>query len=257
MSTCNYIPLCFLETFKFIRKYAQLAQVHNRMNSKDRKKIYQKIKSRGVKIDHACEVGVYLPATSNIIDFIKDGVRGSLVEADPNTVKILEEYFRNYSVTIHPVAVWSEAGTVRLSRAAASTFVSAIQSSPAVINDKYVTSFSNSFDVKAVVFSEIDTCDIDLLSVDIEGGEWHVINNLKSRPKVISVETHGKYYTNPFIEEINRWMHENGYVRWYKDSSDTVFIKKGSFEPSFFDNLDTFLSMTGVAFKKFKKKFKL
>lgn len=234
----------------------QLATSRNSMNTKEQKKIYRKIKSKGIAIDHACEVGVYLPETSNIIDFIKDGVRASLVEADPNTVKILEEYFKNYPVTIYPVAVWSEAGTVRLSRAAASTFVSAIQSSPAIVNDNYTTRIENSFEVKAVVFSEIDRGDIDLLSVDIEGGEWNVIKNLKSRPKFISVETHGKYYTNPFIKEINGWMDENQYVPWYKDSSDTVFVKKDLLEPALIDKLDTTLSMAGVAFKKFKRRFK-
>jgi hypothetical protein len=41
-----------------------------------------------------------------------------------------------------------------------------------------------------------------LLSVDTEGCEWYALKNLKSRPKVISLETHGKYYTNAYIKEI-------------------------------------------------------
>lgn len=226
------------------------------MNDKEKKKIYRKIKSRNISIDHACEVGVYLPQTSNIIDFIKEGRRASLVEADPKTVSILEDYFKQHNVTIFPVAVWSSSGTVRLSRAAASTFISELKSSPAIVNDKYKVDMDNSFAVNCVVFSEIDKGDIDLLSVDIEGGEWHVINHLKSRPKVISVETHGKYYTNPFINEITQWMSENQYRLWFKDASDTVFMKNELGKPSVSDQLETVLSEAKIRWKKFKRVFK-
>ena len=226
------------------------------MNDKEQKKLHQKIKSRGIRIDHACEVGVYLPQTSNIIDFIKEGVRASLVEADPDTVTILREYFKDYSVTIFPVAVWSTSGTIRLSRAAASTFVSELESSPAIVNDKYKVNIDNSFEVKCVVFSEIDEGNIDLLSIDIEGGEWHVIRNLRSRPKVISVETHGKYYTNPFLKEIRRWMSEQDYMVWYKDASDTVFVRRGVTQPSLLDKIETLLFEGKVVWKKFKRLFK-
>jgi FkbM family methyltransferase len=226
------------------------------MNTQEQKKIYRKIRSRNIGIGHACEVGVYLPQTSNIIDFIKEGVRASLVEADPETVKILTDYFKSYSVKIFPVAVWSASGTVRLSRAAASTFVSEIQSSPAIVNDKYKVNLDNSFEVKCAVFSEIDEGDIDLLSIDIEGGEWNVIKFMKSRPKVISVETHGKYYTNPFINEINQWMTENLYIIWYQDASDTVFAKKGIVEPSIIDLVETSLAKAKIYWKKFKRLFK-
>lgn len=226
------------------------------MNDKEQKRIYRKIKSRNLSIDHVCEVGVYLPQTSNIIDFIKEGRRASLVEADPKTVSILEDYFKGYNVAIFPVAVWSSSGTVRLSRAAASTFISELKSSPAIVNDKYKVDFDNSFEVKCVVFSEIDKGDIDLLSVDIEGGEWHVINHLISRPKVISVETHGKYYTNPFINEITQWMSDNQYRLWFKDSSDTVFLKNELGKPSLSDQLETSLSEAKIRWKKFKRVFK-
>jgi len=226
------------------------------MNNKEQKRIYRKINSRNIVINHACEVGVYLPQTSNIIDFIKKGVRASLVEADPETVKVLTEYFKGYSVKIFPVAVWSTSGTVRLSRAAASTFVSEIHSSPAIVNDNYTKRLDNSFEVKCVVFSEIDGGDIDLLSIDIEGGEWNVIKNLTSRPKIISVETHGKYYTNPFLQEIYNWMDENQYIAWYKDDSDTVFVKKGITRPTLADRMITVLSKSKILFKKFKRLFK-
>ena len=43
---------------------------------------------------------------------------------------------------------------------------------------------------------------IDLLSVDTEGCEWFVLQTLRSRPAVISIETHGGLYLNPHRDEI-------------------------------------------------------
>jgi len=39
-----------------------------------------------------------------------------------------------------------------------------------------------------------------------------VLKHLVSRPKVISIETHGKYYLNPFLTEITQWMEREGYT---------------------------------------------
>ncbi len=220
------------------------------------KQIYQKSKERNLSFSHVCEVGVYLPETSNIIDFIKDGIRATLVEADPDTVEKIKSYFEGYDITLHPCAVWDRNGTIRLSKAKASTFVSELKSSPAIENDRYEIRESETFEVPCKIFTEIDTSDIDLLSIDIEGSEWFVIKYLTSIPKVISVETHGKYYTNPYIHEIEKWMHEKNYIIWYKDGSDTVFIQKGLLTPSVSDKLDTSISELKIRWKKLKRLFK-
>lgn len=221
---------------------ASTATPTNRSTDNAPMKIYQKVQSRGIAISHACEVGVYLPHTSNIIDFINAGTRASLVEADPETVAVLHDTFRDRNVTVYPVAVWSSSGTVRMSRAASSTFVSELESSPAIVNDQYQVEADNTFEVRCVLFSEIDQGDIDLLSVDIEGAEWNVIQHLTSRPKVISVETHGKYYVNPRRDDILTWMRDHSYLVWYKDTSDTVFIRSDVGAPSFGDRVGTMLT---------------
>lgn len=226
------------------------------MNTKDIKVIYKRLKSRGLKFNHVCEVGVYLPQTSNIINFIKDGVRATLVEADPETVEKIKKYFSGYAVHVEPVAVWDTSGTITLSKAAASTFVTQLEVSPAIINDKYQVSDSNTFEVPCKVFSEIDDGTIDLLSVDIEGGEWYVVKHLKSRPKVISIETHGKYYVNPFIKQIEMWMQTENYKVWYKDRSDTIYIKSGLLEPTLGERISTFLALSRIRWKKMKRIFK-
>ncbi len=220
------------------------------------KQIYRKSKKRNLTYRHVCEVGVYLPETSNVIDFIKDGIRATLVEADPETVEKIRAYFKGYNIQLHPCAVWERNGTIKLSKAQASTFVSELKSSPAIENDRYEIKESETFEVSCKAFSEIDTGDIDLLSIDIEGSEWFVIKHLISRPKTISVETHGKYYTNPYIHEIKKWMQDNDYITWYKDGSDTVFIQKRLFTPSWKDKVYIAFNNLKIRWKKLKRLFK-
>ncbi|MBK7649484.1 MAG: hypothetical protein IPJ20_00340 [Flammeovirgaceae bacterium] len=113
------------------------------MNTNDIKVIYRRLKARELNFNHVCEVGVYLPETSNIINFIKDGIRATLVEADPDTVEKIKKYFTGYSVHVEPVAVWDTNGVIKLSKAAASTFVTQLEISPAIVNDKYQVSEAN------------------------------------------------------------------------------------------------------------------
>jgi len=221
------------------------------------KKIYQAVKLKNIDIAHACEVGVYLPQTSNVIDFIAENVKTTLVEADPNIVEKIKSYFEGKNnIEIVPVAVWDTNGTLKFSKAQSSTFATEIGKSPAVVNDKFKVEEHETFEVPCKVFSEIDTGDIDLLSVDTEGCEWYVIKHLKSKPKVISIETHGKFYVNPFIKEIEAWMQEHEYVMWYKDNSDTVFVKKEIYSPTSFDKLALWWREFRVGARRLKKHFR-
>jgi len=220
------------------------------------KLLYRKLRNKGFKPRHVCEVGVYLPETSNILDFINEGIRATLVEADPVTVEKINAFFRGKNITVFPCAIWDRKGTIKLSKAAASTFVAELQSSPAIKNDKYVVKEEDTFEVPCNVFSDIDDGTIDLLSIDIEGSEWYVIKHMKSRPKVLSIETHGKYYTNPFMAEINKWIAANDYRIWYKDGSDTVYVHGDIFEPTLMDKWETFLTDTAISWKKLKGRIK-
>lgn len=226
------------------------------MNSNEIKIIYKRLKQRNISFNHVCEVGVYLPETSNILNFIQDGVKATLVEADPDTVKKIETYFAGFPIKVVPVAVWDTSGVIKLSKAAASTFVSELKSSPAIVNDQYQVNKETTFEVPCKMFSEIDDGTIDLLSVDIEGGEWYVIKHLVSRPKVLSIETHGKYYVNPFIAEIENWMRRENYLTWYKDASDTVYVRKGLLRPTSAEKFGTNMALLKIRWKKFKRNFK-
>jgi len=218
--------------------------------------MYQKLRARGLTLTHVCEVGVYIPETSNILDFINNGVRATLVEADPDVAKKIKAAFATKNIDLHPVAVWDTNGTLKLSKAASSTFATELPTSPALENDRYHVSEATTFEVPCVQFSTIDDGTIDLLSIDIEGGEWYVLKHLVSSPKVLSIETHGKYYTNPFLTEITAWLAQHHYTLWYKDGSDSVFIKEGLFSVNFFDKLATKRVELLIRWKKFKRIFK-
>jgi FkbM family methyltransferase len=194
------------------------------------RELYNQCKAKGLTFSHVCEVGVYLPETSNILDFILEGIKTTLVEPDPKNVKAIREFFKNNeNISLFPYAVFDYNGVIELSQRESSTFVSSLPSSPALVNDSYQKSESDNFEVECKTFDIIDDGSIDLLSVDTEGCEWYVLKNIKSRPNVISIETHGKSYINPFMNEISEWFQRNHYVIWYKDKSDSVYIKENLF----------------------------
>ncbi len=218
------------------------------------KKIYEKLTKKGVAIRHACEVGVYMPETSNVLDFAFDGVRTTLVEPDPQSIAAIEKYFENMpNIELHKVAIYNRNGKLKLSKAESSTFATELESSPALVNDKYKKTEENTFEADCVKFSEIDDDTIDLLSIDTEGCEWYVLGDIISRPKVISVETHGKYYVNPFIEDIEKWMLINYYKVWYKDQSDTVYVKIDLFDLTLEERIDLLLTEAKIKLKRLKR----
>lgn len=219
-------------------------------------RIYEKLLPKKITFKHVCEVGVYIPETSNILEFINAGTRATLVEADPDVAKKIEAVFGAKNVRIYPVAVWDTTGRLKLSKAASSTFATELPNSPARENDRYHISEALTFEVPCVQFSEIDDGTIDLLSIDIEGGEWYVLKHMRSSPSVLSIETHGKYYTNPFMAQITTWLQAHNYVLWYKDGSDSVYIKEGLFSVSTFDKLETKRAELAIRWKKFKRIFK-
>ncbi|MCX5754053.1 MAG: FkbM family methyltransferase [Candidatus Krumholzibacteria bacterium] len=190
-------------------------------------KLYRKTRARGLNFSHAAEVGVYLPESSNILGFIKDGIRVDLFEPNPDCIEKLNDYFKgNSNVRIFPYAIYAENGPIRLYRDGASTFVADLKSSPALANDRYRPAQGDIFCAEARVFSDFDDGTIDLLSIDTEGCEWYVLMHLKSRPLVISLETGWKKYRNPYFPQIENWMSENGYGKWYRDGSDTVYLRR-------------------------------
>ncbi len=227
------------------------------MNRKDKKKLYVKLKKKQFSPLHVAEVGVYHPETSNIFDFILDGIRTTLVEPDPRSIELIEERFSAQdNVTLHKVAVYEKDGQIKLAQRDASTFASFLEASPAIINDSYELNENDTFVVEARRFDSIDDGTIDLLSVDTEGCEWYVIKYLVSRPGVISVETHGGIYTNPNFKDIDVWMKTNDYSVWFKDKSDTVYVRNDAIKLNFIDAVELRLTSIFLTLRKGKKLLK-
>lgn len=216
--------------------------------------IFEKLSDYLSEINIVCEVGVYLPETSNVIDFIHENKKVVLVEPDPTTQIKISDYFQNQAnVTLLPYAVYDYDGTIELSKANASTFISELSASPAIVNDKFEVDKHDKFTSECRKFSTIDPGNIDLLCVDIEGAEWFVLKHLISKPKVISLETHGKYYQNPHRAQINTWMTANGYEAWYMDGSDTVFTHSSFLKPTVSDKIHLFFTDLLVKVKALKR----
>jgi FkbM family methyltransferase len=190
-------------------------------------KLFTKCSRLSPDIAHVAEVGVYLPHTSNVLGWIEKGIRTSLFEADPQTAEKCREAFADHKeVSVNNLAIADYTGQLTLYRVGASTFADNVQSSPAIANDGYMPEKKDSFVVECTTFDVVDDGTIDVLSIDIEGGEWNVIRFLRSRPLVISVEFGYKSYVNPNAGNILRWMYKEGYEPWYADGSDVVFAKK-------------------------------
>ncbi len=199
------------------------------------KKLYTKVKKIPITVRHVAEVGVYLPETSNILGFIEERCKSDLVEPDPLALEKIHLRFAGYdNVSIHPYAVYNERTILGLYRTNASTFVETLPASPALVNDNYTPIEEDRFEVETRLFSDLDDGTIDVLSIDTEGCEWYVLETMKSHPAVISLETHGKRYTNPFIDKIDEWIQRHSYKVWYRDKSDTVYIR-GDIRLGFFD----------------------
>lgn len=225
------------------------------MDDKTNKKIYRKYKAKGIKVNHVCEVGVYLPALSNIYDFItKDKIRTTLVEPDPKSIGEINKLFKNNTnVTLYPVAIYDYNGVLELVQRNASTFAAALPASPAMINDHYEIKEQDKFTVECKRFDEIDDGSIELLSVDTEGCEWFILKYMKSRPLIISLETHGKSYLNPYLKEISGWVAKNEYGIWFMDKTDTVFYKRGAFQISALERIQLSLMNAYVKWRRWRK----
>jgi FkbM family methyltransferase len=191
---------------------------------------------------------------SNIFDYIEAGIRTTLVEPDHASIARIKERFGGYdNVTLHEVAAYEFEGELELSQRDASTFVSELEASPAIVNDGYEVNEDDKFSVRCTTFDTLDDGSIDLISIDTEGSEWYVIKYLKSRPAVISVETHGAVYVNPKITEIETWMADNGYVVYFKDKSDSVYVRPDRISVSAYDRLALAWKDARIRFRRFRK----
>jgi FkbM family methyltransferase len=181
------------------------------------------------KIKHVCEIGTYTPNELHCNNLIQDEtIKFTLIDANPNCINLLKERFtNNENVIILNYAIANYTGKINLynrwDHPDASAFIEGLPSCPAVINDAYSKNSKDIIECDCTTFDKIDTGDIDILFIDIEGAEWFVLKNMISKPKIISLETHGYKYTNPYMQNINDWVKENNYSIMYKGQTDTYY----------------------------------
>lgn len=218
--------------------------------------LYGKCKARQIQLKHVCEIGVNTPEKSNILDFIrKDKIRATLIEPDQKCATAIRSFFaEDVNVTLFPYAIYDYNGMLELAQRGESTFATSLPFSPAVVNDRYTVKKEDTFQVECRRFDDLDDGSIDLLSIDTEGCEWYALKYLKSRPQIISLETHGKEYSNPYLKEILGWMEQNGYKRWFITKSDSVFYKDGVLVPDAEDQSQLSSMDRYIRFRKFRKK---
>jgi FkbM family methyltransferase len=221
-------------------------------------RLTEMLKKKNYTPRHVCEVGVWHPRTSNIKYYIEKNIKSLLIEPDPESIELIEkEWGERKNLTLKTVACTDFEGTIDLHKAGSSSFVSSTKNSPAMVNDSFDIKKNISTKVDAKKFSSEDPGDIDLISIDIEGSEWFVIKHMLSRPDIISIETHGGYYINPHIEDIKMWMDEYNYVLWFKDNSDSVYVKKHIIKVEINEILFLMLKNIHLIFRRYRKGLKL
>ncbi len=190
------------------------------------RELFNEVKRIALPIQSVCEVGVYFADKCALKMFITAKIPATLIEADPACIEDLKSAYGNLpSVQIIPKAIWHERTQLKFYRSNASTFAGAVGGSPAVINDSYQLRDQDSFAVDTVLFSDVDSGNFDLVLIDVEGAEYNVLQHMKSRPKVLSLEIRASSYQNPRLHEIQNWLRENDYKLWFHNDTDSVFIR--------------------------------
>ena len=67
------------------------------------------------------------------------------------------------------------------------------------------------------------------------------------------METHGARYVNPFLPEILSWMRKHDYAVWYRDKSDSVYVRHGALEIGLVDRAQLLAMDVRIALRRLKK----
>jgi FkbM family methyltransferase len=183
-----------------------------------------------------CEVGVYFwdENGKNYCRFSEqanDNKQIILVEPLSKCIENINLHIKDKNnVVLYPYAISNKSGFTTIYDQGAGTFIEEVRGKTPYDIFWSHNELNNKYTVKTITFDEIDPENIDVLFIDTEGGEYFVLQFLKSRPKIIAIETHysehNNHYINPYIKEIREWMENNNYEIWYTDESDSFFINK-------------------------------
>ncbi|HVA27966.1 MAG TPA: FkbM family methyltransferase [Candidatus Baltobacteraceae bacterium] len=204
----------------------------------------------GVTVRRAAEVGVLKYQYSAIREFADAGTPCDFYEAVPAFCDEIEVALKSRAnARLFRFALSDTNGNLDLYIAGggdASTYAANQTTSPALVNDNFVPSDDARVTVECRDFHEVDPGDYDVVTIDVEGGEWPIVRRMKSRPTILALETHYRRYKNPHLAEIFAWCHENGYVIWYLTRSDTIFLRGTPPKMSLFRQVERAWKMRNV-----------
>lgn len=168
------------------------------------------------------EVGANHPNQVHVAPLIGGAERVELFEPHPYYAEELRRAFGHEGkIIVHQVALAEKEGEAVFRDDGCSSYLEGVASP----RTKRGEPPESTFKVNCQRVERYDAGDIDLLAIDTEGAEWHVIGALKSRPRLICVEmAFGADYRNPYYDEIKAWMKTNGYVMVETDGQDEVFV---------------------------------
>lgn len=159
------------------------------------------------------EVGVGTFIECRTKEYINTNVQCYLFEPNPYCFQNLQAHLDRYSnFHLFNIALGSEQKLCNLFLANSSSFVEGI-SSPEKSKESNSENILQKVSIQMEPIIKHDNNQIDVLLLDVEGGEFDIISNLTSRPKQICVEMYsfGVKYKNPHFNKIMKWMHENHY----------------------------------------------
>jgi FkbM family methyltransferase len=176
------------------------------------------------------EVGANHPNQVHVAPLIATAKRVELFEPHPYFAQELRRAFgSDPKIQIHQIALAEQEGQALFRDDGCSSYLDGVASP----RTKRGEPPPNTFSVTCKRVEQYDPGNIDLLAIDTEGAEWHVIGSMISRPVLICVEmglgadpAAGRLeYVNPHAEEIRQWMAWQGYRMVESDGQDEVYVR--------------------------------
>jgi len=181
--------------------------------------LYDYCKENKIEVKLACEVGFYRLKDSQIAGFIYAGIHCIIIDILKSNIGI-----RYKNVEYRRIGIDFKEGQGIFKWNGASTHMIGLLS-PSVQNKSQKIKYKGSRKYKVTTFDKIDNGEIDIICIDIEGLDYAVLKNMKSRPRVIAIEMQWRNYRNPYFKNIRAWMRYHNYKLVAYNKSDEIYRK--------------------------------